>query len=173
MDSIVSLPRQWWAGGANFDLASGRFVSGGDQISVSHLNAVFGVVEIMAEVLPLIDAPRYRAVWVDYCAWYNAPAADWHRRCGEPPRGHNLRQAHSRLTAYAAQALGDAALAERAWREFHEGEFPDTVRERRVGEGQVEIDGLSTNSAAQWGLAAIQNLALLSPSVVEAMEHGG
>jgi hypothetical protein len=173
MDSIVSLPRQWWAGGANFDLASGRFVSGGDQISVSHLNAVFGVVEIMAEVLPLIDAPRYRAVWVDYCAWYNAPAADWHRRFGEPPRGHNLRQAHSRLTAYAAQALGDAALAERAWREFHEGEFPDTVRERRVGEGQVEIDGLSTNSAAQWGLAAIQNLALLSPSVVEAMEHGG
>jgi len=173
MDSIASLPRQWWAGGANFDLASGRFVSGGDQISVSHLNAVFGVVEIMAEVLPLIDAPRYRAVWVDYCAWYNAPAADWQRRFGEPPRGHNLRQAHSRLTAYAAHALGDAALAERAWREFHEGEFPDTVRERRVGEGQVEIDGLSTNSAAQWGLAAIQNLALLSPSVVEAMEHGG
>ncbi|TCU52874.1 hypothetical protein EDF58_11316 [Novosphingobium sp. PhB57] len=173
MDSIASLPRQWWAGGANFDLASGRFVSGGDQISVSHLNAVFGVVEIMAEVLPLIDAPRYRAVWVDYCAWYNAPAADWQRRFGEPPRGHNLRQAHSRLTAYAAHALGDAALAERAWREFHEGEFPDTVRERRVGEGQVEIDGLSTNSAAQWGLAAIQNLALLSPSVVEAMDHGG
>ncbi len=173
MDSIAGLPRQWWAGGANFDLASGRFVSGGDQISVSHLNGVFGVVEIMAEVLPLIDAPRYRAAWVDYCAWYNAPAADWQRRFGEPPRGHNLRQAHSRLTAYAAHALGDAVLAKRAWREFHEGELPNTVRERRARQGQVEIDGLSTNSAAQWGLAAIQNLALLPPSVVEAMERGG
>ena len=167
MDSIAALPRQWWAGGANFDLTSGRFVSGGEQISVSHLNAVFGVVEIMAEVLPLIDAPRYRAAWIDYCAWYNAPAADWQRRFGEPPRGHNLRQAHSRLTAYAAHALGDAALARRAWSEFHAGELPDRLTARSVAGGQVEIAGLSTNSAAQWGLAAIQTLALLPAQVVE------
>ncbi|WP_242526468.1 Tat pathway signal sequence domain protein [Novosphingobium sp. KA1] len=167
MDSIAALPLQWWAGGANFDLTSGRFVSGGEQISVSHLNAVFGVVEIMAEVLPLVDAPRYRAAWIDYCAWYNAPAADWKRRFGEPPRGHNLRQAHSRLTAYAAHALGDAALARRAWTEFHAGELPDRLTARSVGAGQVEIAGLSTNSAAQWGLGAIQNLALLPAGLVE------
>ncbi|WP_454797894.1 exo-rhamnogalacturonan lyase family protein [Novosphingobium lindaniclasticum] len=166
MDSIAALPRQWWAGGANFDLASGRFVSGGDQISVSHLNAVFGVVEIMAEVLPLVDAPRYRAAWIDYCAWYNAPAADWERRFGEPPRGHNLRQAHSRLTAYAAHALGDRALARRAWAEFHDRDLPADLAAHNVAEGQVEIPGLSTNSAAQWGLAAIQNLALLPGDVL-------
>jgi hypothetical protein len=166
MDSIAALPRQWWAGGANFDLATGRFVSGGDQISVSHLNAVFGVVEIMAEVLPLVDVPRYRSAWIDYCAWYNAPVADWKRRFGEPPRGHNLRQAHSRLTAYAAHALGDAALARRAWAEFHEGELPDTLSASAAANGQVEIPGLSTNSAAQWGLAAIQILTLLPATVI-------
>jgi hypothetical protein len=161
MDSIAALPRQWWAGGANFDLASGRFVSGGDQISVSHLNAVFGIVEIMAEVLPLVDAPRYCAAWIDYCAWYNAPAADWQRRFGERPRGHNLRQAHSRLTAYAAHALGDRAMALRAWEEFHGGELASNLAETTASDGTVEVPGLSTNSAAQWGLAGIQNLALI------------
>ncbi len=161
MDSIAALPRQWWAGGANFDLASGRFVSGGDQISVSHLNAVFGVVEIMAEVLPLIDVPRYRAAWIDYCAWYNAPAEQWQRRFGEAPRGHNLRQAHSRLTAYAAHALGDRALARRAWEEFGIGAHTSEPSTVTASEGTVEIPGLSTNDAAQWGLAAIQNLALV------------
>jgi hypothetical protein len=163
MNSIAALPRQWWAGGANFDLASGRFVSGGDQISVSHLNAVFGVVEIMAEVLPLVDVPHYRAAWLDYCAWYNAPAKEWEQRFGEPPRGHSLRQAHSRLTAYAAHARRDPVLAKRAWAEFRGGDLPDDLVARELGEGNVEIPGLSTNSAAQWGLAAIQNLALLPP----------
>jgi hypothetical protein len=161
MDSIAALPRQWWAGGANFDLASGRFVSGGDQISVSHLNAVFGIVEIMAEVLPLVDTPRYRAAWIDYCAWYNAPAADWQRRFGERPRGHSLRQAHSRLTAYAAHALGDRALAKRAWDEFHGGDLASDLAQTTTPEGIVEVPGVSTNSTAQWGLAAIQNLALV------------
>lgn len=168
MNSIAALPRQWWAGGANFDLASGRFVSGGDAISVSHLNAVFGVVEIMAEVLPLVDAPAYRAAWLDYCTWYNAPAPDWQRRFGEAPRGHNLRQAHSRLTAYAAHATGDEALARRAWQEFGDGELALGLASEQVPAGVAEIPGLSTNGVAQWGLAAIQNLALVPPVVIEA-----
>ncbi|WBQ17820.1 Tat pathway signal sequence domain protein [Sphingobium yanoikuyae] len=163
MDSIAALPRQWWAGGANFDLASGRFVSGGDHVSVSHLNAVFGIVEIMAELLPLVDAPAYRTAWIDYCKWYNAPADQWERRFGEAPRGHNLRQAHSRLTAYAAHALQDTALAARAWNEFQDGELKPGLATIQAGDGIVEIPGLSTNGAAQWGLAAIQNLALVPP----------
>jgi hypothetical protein len=167
MDSIAGLPRQWWAGGAIYDLASGAYVGGGEAISVSHLNAVFGIVEIQAELLPLLRAPRYDAAWLDYCTWYNAPAAAWSARFGEKPRGHNLAQAHSRLTAYAANRRGDAALGARAWQEFLGGELPLGLKARAVGGASVgqevvEISGLSTNGAAQWGLAAIQLLALAS-----------
>lgn len=165
MNSIAALPRQWWAGGANYELASGRFVSGGEAISVSHLNAVFGIVEIMAELLPLVHAPAYEQAWLDYCAWYNAPAAAWQARFGEAPRGHNLAQAHSRLTAYAAARRRDPQLGARAWHEFLAGELTlglaaRAVRSQATGETTPEIAGLSTNGAAQWGLAAIQNLAL-------------
>ncbi|MET3710833.1 hypothetical protein ABIC65_001535 [Sphingomonas trueperi] len=166
MESIVALPRQWWAGGAVYDLASGRYVSGGDSISVSHLNAVFGLVEIQDELLPLLRAPRYEAAWLDYCAWYNAPAAEWQARFGEKPRGHNLAQAHSRLTAYAAQRRRDPVLGARAWREFLGGELPlglaaHAQRDPASGGALLEVTGLSTNGAAQWGLAAIQLLALV------------
>jgi len=165
MDSIAALPRQWWAGGAVYDLASGRYVGGGEAISVSHLNAVFGIVEVQEELLPLLRAPGYDAAWVDYCAWYNAPAADWQARFGEKPRGHNLTQAHSRLTAYAAHRRRDGALGARAWREFLGGELPPDLAAHAVqspvsGSDLPELPGLSTNGAAQWGLAAIQLLAL-------------
>lgn len=33
----------------------------------------------------------------------------------------NLRQAHARITAYAAARTGDTALAARAWQEFYPG----------------------------------------------------
>lgn len=165
MDSIATLPRQWWAGGANYDVATGRFVSGGAAISVSHLNAVFGVVEIMSEVLPLVHAPAYEAAWLDYCTWYNAPVEAWTARFGEPPRGHNLSQAHSRLTAYAASRRRNPQLGGRAWQEFLSGELPTGLSARLVHSGAIggdipEISKLSTNGAAQWGLAAIQVLAL-------------
>ncbi|WP_213980478.1 Tat pathway signal sequence domain protein [Sphingomonas sp. dw_22] len=166
MESIAALPKQWWAGGASFELATGRFISGGDTISVSHLNGAFGVVEIMAELLPLVDAPGYRKAWLDYCAWYNAPDADWLRRFGEPARGHGLRQGHSRFTAYAARELKDAALAKRAWQEFLGGEMKlglsvKEITGEAVPSSVVEVQNLSTNTAAQWGLAAIENLALI------------
>ncbi|MCT8003814.1 Tat pathway signal sequence domain protein [Sphingomonas sanguinis] len=169
MNSIAALPRQWWAGGANFELATGRFVSGGDTISVSHLNAVFGAVEIMSELLPLVHAPAYKAAWIDYCAWYNAPAEAWQARFHEAPRGHNLVQSHSRLTAYAARQRKDSELSARAWRELLGSEVSlglkrSTVRSPALGEDIPEIEGLSTNGAAQWGLAAIQNLALVADS---------
>ena len=66
MTSIAALPKQWFAGGAAFDLASGRFVGPGDKVSVSHLNAVFGAVEIHSELIDLLDVPAYEKAWLDY-----------------------------------------------------------------------------------------------------------
>ncbi|WP_404339626.1 Tat pathway signal sequence domain protein [Sphingomonas sp. MMS12-HWE2-04] len=165
MDSIGRLPHGWMTGGARYDLKSGRFLDMGDKIGLSHLNAVFGAVEVSSELLSLINVPRYRAAWLDYCRWYNAPRADYLAKFGEPFGPRNLRQGHSRLTAYAAQQEKDPALARRAAEEFYSGDagmgVPTSDPRVTLPGGVVEWPGVSTNGSAQWGLAAIQNLALV------------
>jgi hypothetical protein len=166
MDSIGRLPEGWLTGSAPYHFASGRFLDPGKgKRSISHLNAVFGAAEINSELLSLLDVPRYRAAWLDYCRWYNAPREAFLAKWGEPYGPRNLKEGHSRLTAYAARAGKDAALAQRAAAEFYEGEaglgmFAGDPRVALPG-GMVEWPGMSTNAASQWGLAAIQNLALI------------
>lgn len=171
MDSIGRLPRGWLTGSAPYDLASGRFLDRGARISLSHLNAVFGAVEVNAELLRLIDVPGYRATWLDYCRWYNAPKAAWLAKWGEPFGPRNLREAHSRLTAYAAHTSGDAVLAAQAAEAFLSGDAGLGLHRadprRPLPGGGVEWPGISTNAASQWGLAAIQNLALI-PEALDA-----
>ncbi|WP_416222080.1 Tat pathway signal sequence domain protein [Sphingomonas sanguinis] len=172
MQSLAALPKQWFAGGAPFDLASGRFIGGGDHVSMSHLNGVFGVFETMAELLELVDVPAYREAWLDYCAFYNAPEAAFRAKTGEPGKGRGLTQAHSRYTAYAAVQRHDPALARRAWAEFT-GAGDRAGRDQRRGVTKIlppavlkpvdELADVSTNDAAQWGLAATANLVLLAP----------
>lgn len=86
-------------------------------------------------------------------------------------RSGNLQSAHSRLAGYAAHALQNPEVAEQAWKVFyaddarwapwrykHESrqiEGPDVLRPIE------ERDWGSTNDSLQWGLAAIQNLALI------------
>lgn len=180
MDSIGRLKNGWLTGGAPYHLASGRFLSD-DGRSMSHLNAVFGAVEINSELLSLIEMPCYRAAWLDYCRWYNAPREEFLAKWGEPFGPRNLAQGHSRLTAYAAKATGDAALAKRAAEEFYSGNagMGMTVADprRSLPGGVIEWPGVSTNGASQWGLAAIQNLALvpeaLETAVVPARRRRG
>jgi len=170
MQSLAALPRQWFAGGAPFDLATGRFVGEGDRVSMSHLNGVFGVFETMAELLELVDVPAYREAWLDYCAYYNAPTDLFRAKTGDPGKGRGLAQAHSRYTAYAAVQRRDPALARRAWAEFL-GAGDRATRDQAKGAVRVsgpavlkpvdEIPDISTNDAAQWGLAATANLALI------------
>jgi hypothetical protein len=175
MNSIAKLKYGWFCGGAPYDLATGKFVGPGDKVDVAHLNGVFGVIEITEEVLTLVDAPAYKKVWLDYCKYYNAPDAEITAFLGVNPKDRSLRDAHSRITAYAARELKDPKLAERAWQEFLEG---DNRRFRTKLQPKTQrIDGptvlypidedpsVSTNGAAQWGLAAIENLQLIGDTV--------
>lgn len=175
MNSIAKLKYGWFCGGAPYDLKTGKFVGPGDKVDVSHLNAVFGVIEITEELLTLVEAPAYKKVWLDYCKYYNAPPEEIKAFLGVVPKDRSLRDAHSRITAYAARELKDPKLAMRAWQEFLEG---DNRRFRTGLQPKTErIDGtavlypvdedarISTNGAAQWGLAAIENLQLIGDSV--------
>ncbi|MDI7776411.1 Tat pathway signal sequence domain protein [Asticcacaulis sp. EMRT-3] len=175
MNSIAKLKYGWFCGGAPYDLKTGAFVGPGDQISVSHLNAVFGIIEITEELMTLVDAPAYKKTWLDYCKYYNSSPADIKAFLGVVPRDRSLRDASSRMTAYAARELKDPALAARAWSEFFEGDNPRHATSLHPQEDKVtgpnvlytilEDPTISTNGASQWGLAAIENLELIGDSV--------
>jgi len=171
MDSIGRMARGWLTGSAFFDRASGRFLDPGPVIRLSHLSAVFGAAEVNSELIALVDVPRYAAAWAEYCRWYNAPVEEFTAKFGTRGGGRNLREGHSRLTAWAAARENDAALARRAAAEFLEGGAglgTWTTDPRRTVNGVTEWPGVSTNGASQWGLAAIQCLALV-PEALDAV----
>ena len=93
---------------------------------------------------------------------------------GQPLQGISLVQAHSRLAAYAAARTGDTELARLAWRRFFLDEGDQLNRNAMQREAEwktTPVDGalmpvdeaafISTNGAAQYALAAIQNLSLI------------
>lgn len=175
MKTIARQPHGFFSTGARMDLASGAFdISKDDRANASHLNAVFGLVEVCAELVQLLDVPEFKQAWLDYCELYNAPADVQASRLGRALGELNLQQGHSRLTAFAAKNKADPALARRAWAEFRAGAGGigrgHALETHRLSGPIVlrpvdEAAFVSTNATAQWGLAAIQNLALVSDAL--------
>ncbi|KAG9256549.1 uncharacterized protein F5Z01DRAFT_741921 [Emericellopsis atlantica] len=148
-------------------------------VEVSHLSAVFGAPEVISEALEYWgdDAPEgFKDAWLDYCYYYSAPASEQEERYGEAFGKLNLYQAHMRLTAYYAQQKDDKDVAVRAWKEFYESTDGFLADQEWAME---EISGpevllpiheaawISTNAAAQYGLAGIQGLALARDALEE------
>lgn len=179
MRGIGAQPLGFFTGAARMNLETGAFArSEFERPNVSHLSAVFGLVEVCAELVQLLDVPEFTQAWLEYCVWYNAPAEEQAKKFGAPLRGISLQQGHSRLTAFAAKMTNDPALAERAWKEFFggagsEGRGRRPRLETRVVEGPEvlrpveEAPWVSTNGSAQWGLAAMECLALVPGALPE------
>jgi hypothetical protein len=169
MRSIAAQPRGFFTGGARLNLVTGAFDRArGAEISVSHLSAAFGLPEVCAELIELLGVPEFERAWLQYCELYNAPPEEQKAALGQELGPLNLQQGHSRLTAYAAWRRKDARLAARAWQEFtggRNGYGPGKSFEARRIEPPAVLNpvdegpGISTNSSAQWGLAAIVCLA--------------
>ncbi|KAI0539551.1 hypothetical protein GGR58DRAFT_464005 [Xylaria digitata] len=139
-------------------------------VDVTHLSASFGLPEIVAQITHYLgdDLPAsFDQAWLDYCYYYGASAAEQTARYGQAFGKLNLRQGHSRLTAYAARRSGNATLAARAWNEFLNTDgFAPTAPWASVSltGSQVltpvdEAAWITTNDFALYGLAAIENLA--------------
>ncbi|GAB3794356.1 Tat pathway signal sequence domain protein [Humibacter antri] len=182
MTDIGALPHGFLTGEALYDLTTGRFDTTRDRIAVSHLSAVFGLVEMCSELVDLVDVPGFRDAWLQYCRLFLATDEEQAAAVGQVLQGTNLTQAHSRLLAYAAHHTEDDELASRAWRAFDasgeflaRGDFHDadaalhvrTVLPPDVIAPVDEAARVSTNAAAQFGLAAIQNLALVGEALAE------
>ena len=169
MRTIAAQPRGFLTGGGWMNLQTGAFdIAGTDAVSVSHLSAAFGLPEVCAELVELLPVPEFERTWVQYCELFNAPPEAQKRVLGVTLSPLNLEQGHARLTAFAALRRRDAALATRAWQEFEAGKGGISPRARfeskRIETPEVlnpvdEVAWISTNSAAQWALAAIECLA--------------
>ncbi len=151
---------------------------GNKPISVSHLDSVFGAVEIFAELIQLTagqgEYEGFKKAWLQYCTLYSAPKEERIAALGMDIRNGALVQAHSRLIAYAAKMADDPALAARAWKNFatadypgYSGDWAEVVLATNRIEGPAvlnpvdEATWVGTNLSAQWGLAAIECLALV------------
>ncbi|WP_285247793.1 Tat pathway signal sequence domain protein [Pseudarthrobacter sp. efr-133-R2A-89] len=170
MADIGALKYGFLTGEALYDLDKGRFDTGREQIQVSHLSAVFGLVEICSELVDLVPDADFERAWLQYCRLFLASKEEQVEAVGQPLEGVYLTQAHSRLTAYAAARLQDRGLAAQAWDSFTEGgehlNHGSAFTLRRIEPPHVllpvdEAPTVSTNDTAQFGLAVIQNLALV------------
>ncbi|GAB3001826.1 Tat pathway signal sequence domain protein [Saccharothrix stipae] len=170
MRTIAAMPNGFARGSGLYDLDDGTFKPTEPAVSVGSLGSVFGLVELCSEVISLTGDEAFTRAWLQYCRLYNGTAAEQQAETGQSWGSLNLRQAHSRLTAYAAAKLGDTTLAARAWREFDTGhagyprnrEFASVrVQGPSVLKPVDEASFVSTNASAQYGLAAIQCLALV------------
>ncbi|WP_285241858.1 Tat pathway signal sequence domain protein [Pseudarthrobacter sp. MEB009] len=170
MADIGKLKHGFLTGEALYNLDTGRFDTSRDLIQVSHLSAVFGLVEICSELVDLVQDPDFERAWLQYCRLFLATPAEQEEAVGQPLPGIYLTQAHSRLTAWAAARLDDPDLAARAWESFAEGgehlnhESAFTLRSIEPPYVLLPVDEaptVSTNDTAQFGLAVIQNLALI------------
>jgi hypothetical protein len=169
MRTIAAQPRGFFTGGGRMNLSTGAFdISRDSEVSVSHLSAAFGLPEVCIELIELLAVPRFEQAWLQYCELYNAPAEQQQAALGKVLGPLNLQQGHARLTAYAAFRKQDTSLATRAWTEFDAGlnGYPaDRPLASQLVEGASvlnpvdEAAWVSTNSTAQWGLAAIECLA--------------
>ncbi|EKD21343.1 uncharacterized protein L3040_000620 [Drepanopeziza brunnea f. sp. 'multigermtubi'] len=143
-------------------------------VSVSHLSSVFGLPEVLSEAEQFFgdDLPAgFRDVWIDYCYYYTAADAEKRARYGATWTP-SLIQGHSRLKAYVAHVRGNVTTAKRAWKDFHsDGLLPTSPWSTVLVNGSAslktvdEAAWLATNDMAQYGLAAIQNLALIPDSL--------
>jgi len=169
MESVAAMPHGFFsAATAGYHLETGELINvAGEGVAASHLSAVFGLNEMVAELAALIDVPGFEQAWLQYCTLFNAPVEEQRRALGSAHGGSKaLYVGHSRLSAYAAWRRQDPALAARAWGEF----LSDPRRGRLVTQHVLGTDllrpvdeapDISTNDADQWSLAAIQNLALI------------
>ncbi|YCH07472.1 Tat pathway signal sequence domain protein [Arthrobacter sp. alpha11c] len=174
MADIGALKYGFLTGEALYDLDKGRFDAGREVISVSHLSAVFGLVEICSELISLVPDASFEKAWMQYCRLFLASPEEQAAEVGQPLAGIYLTQAHSRLTAYAAARLGSPDLAELAWESFAQGgenlNHAEAFTLKKILPPHVlqpvdEAPTVSTNDTAQFGLAVIQNLALIGSAL--------
>ncbi|URN11578.1 Tat pathway signal sequence domain protein [Streptomyces radiopugnans] len=179
MRTIARMPNGFCTGEGRYDIETGEFAEAGKKVSMSHLSAMFGQVEICAELIHLTDVEGFEEAWLQYCRLYGATRAEQQAELGGYATNLILQQGHSRLTAYAASRLKDERekYGTRAWREFFTKDAwgyseSSPWKTEKISGPMALVEGsgaawVDTNTTALYGLAAIQNLALIGDLLPE------
>ncbi len=180
MRSIGNSKWGFFTGAFAFDIDSKKMTEPEDpQPRASHLNTMFGLPELCAELIELIDIAEFKEAWLNYCRLYNAPQEVQEAALGNRYRDPGFVQSHSRITAYAAAITKDEKLAERAVPELLDDEWGVHGNAPKMEKllSTTHLEGpevlnpvdeapwVGTNDSAQWGLAAIQVSALVGKHV--------
>src|SRR5699024_10959683 len=118
---IGALPQGLFTGEALWDLVARRFDTSRDRIQVSHLAAVFGMAEVVPELLVLVEDDGFAHAADEYCRFCRGALEVRTTRFGAPLWGITLIPAYSRLRSQLAASADDAAQSERAWETFPRG----------------------------------------------------
>ncbi len=159
-----------------FDPVSKQLSSPKDATPVaSHLSIMFGLPEVVAELIQLIDVPEFKAAWLLYCEFCQAPRDVLDKLFGPEYKPPGFRSTHSSLLAYASVMNADdklAALASKTFISTKEGLLkgdPILATQRVAGPDTLnpvdEATWVSTNRSAQWGLNAIRISALVPDEI--------
>jgi hypothetical protein len=157
-----------------FDPETKRLTPPADATPVAvHLSIMFGLPEVVAELIQLIDVPEFKAAWLQYCEFCRAPREVLDQMLGSEYKPPGSPVSHSSLLAYAAVIKGAPKLAVQAAKDLHSKRRnrPEPILETQRVEGPHtlnpvdEATWVSTNDSAQWGLAAIRASALIPKAI--------
>jgi len=158
----------------NYDPATRELTAPeGEPLMVSHLSIMFGLPEVVAEVVELIDVPEFKDAWIQYGTLLYASNDEKLEKLGSKVKSPGFKTAHARVMAYAAVRSGNEALkADAAHRFFSppkEGGEPVLATKPLKGPTVLnpvkEANWVKTNNSAQWGLAAMQVSALIPEAI--------
>ena len=90
---------------------------------------MFGLPEIVAEMIQLIDIPEFKDAWLRYCAYCRAPRDVLDDLLGPEYKPPESPGSHAGILAYAAAMKGDPQLAA----QVGEGFFSGKERQSQLG----------------------------------------
>jgi hypothetical protein len=174
MDSIVAMPYGFLTGPDQlygYDPKTGKmYPLSPDGMGTYNLATIMGGAEVVFELNELINHPKWKKVWLQYCRLYTAPRSvikqDTANGGAEGVDAHFSRP--GRLSAYVYRDNQVDAFAQRAWTGVRLNSFKTTYLEGPAVANPIdEIAGLSTNSTAQGCLEAIEVLEMCPGFVPE------
>ncbi|MBO4674134.1 MAG: hypothetical protein J5616_07280 [Bacteroidaceae bacterium] len=137
MNSITSFPQGFFQGplALGYDPATGIISTEADPSlqRTNHLMSIMGGFELLNEMEPMIDHPKFYQAWLDHNKLYKQKAWEISKSRFLIPR----------LTAYAGWRLGDETLKQTAWNDLLQ-HLPLTNKQM-----------IWTNDCATWTLDAI------------------
>jgi hypothetical protein len=141
--------------------------------TISHLSILFGLPEVLTELLESIreEYPQvvesFLKVWLPYCRAYNGSVETQRQEYGFEFPPATWMQSHSTLTAIAAVEQKSAEMGRAAWGHFfqtdgyseqHDWNIIKATPPEYFAHGE-EAPWITTNESARYGVSAIFNLA--------------